>query len=371
MKILQSKITIGEWTFDFVSSVEITSSWDRLTDMCTIEMPRNIVFKRDNRIVENIIQGDNPVFNRGDNVVVKLGYDRNLQTVFLGRLSDVNPQRPMILMCEDDMYDLKQNSFVDETVTVGYDKDASGKVIPGTLKDLITKLFTFGAADFIFDPIVADIEIGQYKVKDTTIAKVLENLRSKLGIVSYFRITGDESTTFVSGLPYSTEDNFLIGRSVDSDGVTNFTDADPTINAQRTTLFKFGQNIITDKGLTYKRVDDQRVLVIGKSKQPNNTLIESKAGDIGGDIVTINYPGLSQAQLDQFVQDRLTKTKYEGFEGSFEAFLEPKVSHGETVEMINNDIPEKDGVYLIKDVVTTFGTNGARQKITLDNKISA
>ena len=43
----------------------------------------------------------------------------------------------------------------------------------------------------------------------------------------------------------------------------------------------------------------------------------------------------------------------------------------ETVEMINNEIPEKDGVYLIKKVVTKFGTNGARQIITLDNKISA
>ena len=361
MKRLISNITVGEWTFDFVSNVEIISSWDLLTDTCKIQIPKGIVFKRDGKIINNIIQGDDPIFRRGDNVVVKLGYDRTLKTAFVGRLAEVIPDKPIMLMCQDDMYDLKQNSFVDEDINL---KNT-------TLKELIDRLFQFGAAGFISNTAIADIEIGDIKVKDSTVAKVLDYLRSKLGIVSYFRANEDETTTFVSGLPYSTEDpvNFTVEKAVDSDGVITYEDQDPSINAEKTTIFRKGTNIIEDDSLVYKRKDDQRVLVIGKSKQSDNTLIEARAGDEGGDITTIKYPELNQEQLNQFVQDRLANSKYEGFEGSFMAFLEPKVRHGETVEFINNEVPEKNGVYLVKKVVTTFGYNGARQEITLDNKI--
>ena len=212
MKRLNSKITIGEWTFDFVTDIEIVSSWDLLTDTCNIDIPKNIIFKRDNKEIKNIIEGDNPIFVRGDNVVVKLGYDLNLKTVFIGRLSDVNPARPMTLMCQDDMYLLKQESFIDETVNL---KNT-------TLKELIDTVFAFGSASFVSERIIADIEIGDIQFKDTAVAKVLDYLRKRLGIVSYFRITGDESVAFVSGLPYGTEDNFIVGEILNEDKVITF-----------------------------------------------------------------------------------------------------------------------------------------------------
>ena len=38
-------------------------------------------------------------------------------------------------------------------------------------------------------------------------------------------------------------------------------------------------------------------------------------------------------------------------------------------EIKDNEHPNREGNYFIKKVVTTFGTGGARRKITIDNKL--
>lgn len=369
MKKLSSQISVGAWVFDFVTNVEITSSWDTLTDTCTIEIPRNISFKRDGEDLTEFIGGENPVFFRGDQVIVKLGYDGFLKTRFMGRLSDVMPRKPLVLVCEDESYRLKQ-AFIDDTIN--FEKT--------TLKDIINTLFeeeTGGSLDFIpeSDKAIADVSIeGKIDVSKTTVAKVLDFLRSKLGIVSYWRANFDgdvPAPIFVSGLPYSTEEAFLVNKELDNNNVPYFTSGDETINEEFTTKFKFGQNIIDDEGLTYKRINDQKVLVTGASKQKDNSVLTYEAGNEGGDVENVKFPGLTQSELESFVQERVRRSKYEGFEGSFDAFLEPMVRHGETVEMINNDFPEKNGIYLIKEVTTKFGVGGGRQVITLDARVDA
>ena len=115
MKKLDCEISVADWVFDFVTEIEVVSSWDLLTDTCKIELPKNVSYTRDDVILENIIGGDNPVFNRGDRVIVKLGYDGDLKVVFMGWLSDVIPNKPIVLMCEDDMYRCKQ-AFVESKV---------------------------------------------------------------------------------------------------------------------------------------------------------------------------------------------------------------------------------------------------------------
>jgi len=67
---------------------------------------------------------------------------------------------------------------------------------------------------------------------------------------------------------------------------------------------------------------------------------------------------------------RSSRLKYEGFEGSFETFLEPKVEPGDAVRIIHKLYPEKDGVYLTKSVRTKFGASfGGKQTIDLERKI--
>ena len=177
MKRVDINISVGPWVFDFVSECEIVSTWDTLTDICTIDIPKNIVFKKDGEILTNVIGGENAIFNAGDQVVVQAGYDGDLKTRFMGRLLDVKPQRPLQLICEDEMYVLKQ-SFIDRTINLKQT----------TLKTLIDELLLY-VDIFLPDElrIIQDIKIGDVTVKNTSVAKVFDWLRRKLGIVTYFR----------------------------------------------------------------------------------------------------------------------------------------------------------------------------------------
>ena len=66
----------------------------------------------------------------------------------------------------------------------------------------------------------------------------------------------------------------------------------------------------------------------------------------------------------------LKKYYYEGFTGSFTTFGIPYVKHGDTVRIVNNQLPEMSGSYKVKGVVYYGGVDdGLRQEITLDYKV--
>lgn len=79
---------------------------------------------------------------------------------------------------------------------------------------------------------------------------------------------------------------------------------------------------------------------------------------------------MSDADLLKLATEALEKLKYEGFRGSFTTFLQPMVRHGMAVKLIDPLIPDRNGVYLVRQVITRFGMEGGRQEITLDRKIA-
>jgi len=76
------------------------------------------------------------------------------------------------------------------------------------------------------------------------------------------------------------------------------------------------------------------------------------------------------AELSNLANEALSKLKYEGFRGSFTTFLEPQVKHGDVIAIQDDVIPDRNGKYLVRKVVTKFGVDiGGRQIITLDRKV--
>ena len=108
MLVLNSNIKIGEFVFDFVNNTSFSASVDELTSGGFIALPKNVVFKKDNQIIENIVGGEDPLFKRGDAVEIKLGYKPNLNTYFKGFVSSITPGFPLVFEVEDDMYSFKQ-----------------------------------------------------------------------------------------------------------------------------------------------------------------------------------------------------------------------------------------------------------------------
>jgi len=324
---LSSDITIGRATFDFVNQVEVVSSWENLTDTATIILPNNIRPKVDGEVSFEITAGEKPIWKRGDSVVINLGYDDNNALIFRGRITKISPSKPLEFQCEDEMYTLKQSG-------VKYSTQSA------TLKSLMAAILPTGITAE-----TEDITLGKFIVTNASVAEVLDYLRKKFGLSSYFLPSGN----LYVGFAYK-----------DVDAIT--TDALPE--------FEFQKNIIDGSQLDYTRDDDARFKVTAINIKPNNTRTKIEVGDSLGEQRTLYFYDVSDSELTKLATESLEKMKYEGFQGSFETFLQPTVRHGQAVRMIDPLIPDRNGVYLVKKVVTRFGIDGGRQQITLDRKIA-
>lgn len=322
---LASEITIGSTTFDAVVSVEIESTWENLTDTCKIELPNN--FKRDGR---PITVGEEGFFKRGEAVTVKLGYYPNLKTEFEGFIRKIFVDNVIVIECEDAAYLMKQGTVVKSFQDTNLD-------------NLLSEI----------SPIeyeAVDAELGQLRLTRVTPAAVVEELRKVYGLVSYVR-----DGVLLSGLAYY------------NDGAEH--------------NFDFEQNII-ENNIEQIGNDELLITVYGSSKQKDDSVIEVFAYYDGGEIVTSTTDPqqgelekltikseISQKDLEFYTTNKLEQRLTSSAIGDFTAFGEPSVKHGDTVNLTSRKFPEREGVFLIKKVVKSFGLGGYRQVITLHTKL--
>lgn len=311
------KIKVGIYQFDYVNNVEVNSSVENLTDTAKITLPKKLSFKD-----KPLANGANALFKKGDRVKIELGYAGKLletyNTVFEGYVSAIKPNIPFVLECEDAMWLLKQSTITKSWKSV-------------TLREL---LFDIQNLDYVCD----DITLGQFRVTRVTPAQILQELKEKYGLYSYIR-----NSKLIVG---------KIGQSLDA-------------NIKK---FVFQEDIV-NSDLAYLKKEDIKIKVKGISILPNNTKIEYESGDSDGELRTFNYYNLSESELKKVVNADAERIRYEGYKGSFESFLLPFVRHGDIALLDDLLIPDRKGKYLIKSVNTTFGQNGARQKIEIDRKV--
>jgi hypothetical protein len=321
---LKSEIKIGNLMFNYVTDVQINTSWETLTDTATIVLPSKITNK-DNDFIKDIIQVN-------DKVTIKLGYHPNLTTRFVGYVSKIVPESPLKIMCEDEAFKLKQQTI----------NNYSKKNV--TLEQLISDNYNGEIS-------VSDATLGSFRIDRVSLIKVLQELKNKYKIFSWFR-----NGVLFSGLAYV-----------------------PGTGTEQS--FKFQRNIIDGGDLRY--IDETEVATVanGISPQANGTKIElytfyednkivTREGNPGGDLNTMTIPNRTKAQLQELLERWLPNLYYTGFRGSFVTFGEPVVNHGDIAAIEDLKFPEKDGKYLIKSVQISFGLNGYRQIIELDRILS-
>lgn len=73
--------------------------------------------------------------------------------------------------------------------------------------------------------------------------------------------------------------------------------------------------------------------------------------------------------LKELAERELENFRYTGFRGSFTTFGEPFVNHGDKIELVDANIPDRNGLYIVEEVERTFGFNGYRQKIKIATKV--
>lgn len=168
---LRSKITVGRQSvnqliFDYVCEVEVSSSWENLTDTAKITLPNKLKFQG-----QNLASGSQALFKKGNYVKIELGYAGTLiesvNTVFDGYISAIKPDSPLVLECEDAMWLLKQRSITKSWKSV-------------SVKQLLTEI-----QPLVFD--CDDITLGQFRVTRVTSAQILDELKDKYGLYSWVK----------------------------------------------------------------------------------------------------------------------------------------------------------------------------------------
>jgi len=326
---LQNEITIGATTFNKVINIEVDSSWKNLVDTCRIELPNN--FTRDSR---PITVGQDGFFKRGDSVTVRAGYFPKKEIIFEGYIRRIYVDVIIVIECEDEAFQLKQN-----TITESVPNNS-------TLKTLIDKIKGNVQAESI------DAVIGKFRATRVTPLQVLEELRRVLRLVSYIR-----DKVLRVGLAYY------------------FDEANEV-------KFDLEKNVMDSSGLEFIDSSELLITVEGVAAQKDNTVIVRYAYWLDDEVVvsdddpargerdTVRIDNATQSTIDAFIKRHLENRLATGIRGSFLAFLEPKVRHGDRVQLISKRFKEREGTFLVKRVVTRSGINGGEQEIELDRKVA-
>lgn len=323
LKLTSNIEIVGDktWQFSAVHNCTIVEDTETLTDTCELELPKNI--KWEGYTSEN----NHPPIKRGDKVVVKLGYDEELETRFVGYVRSVDAHTPVRIKCEDQMFLLKQTKLIPTSF-----KNA-------TLQEVVAYLLKGTGIEF--ELIDKNIQIGKYRAVKSTVAEELQELRERYLLSSYFRNINGKTILYV-GLKFPLDNRAKV-------------------------VFEHGKNIISES-LEYRRKEDIQVRVeaVSFGKKHKKTTIE--VGDKNGDVIKVRIDGLTEPELEKYAMQALERYKQSGLKGSFETFGVPEVRKCDMVDLAISD--GSTGVNLVKRNEITFGVNGYRQNITLDQSIS-
>ena len=320
-----SKTEFETVTFGFTNDIEIESSYNQLSDTGKITIPRNINFVDDSgATITDVTKGENAVFKRGDSVRISIGYDHKIVERFNGVISGVTNKFPLDIRLDDEMWKLKQNThtFTLENPTLD---QLLKKIIPAGVDYKVTKKQT----------------LGDFRVSDASTAQILDELRKKHKIFSWFR-----GGKLYIGLSYVPELQTRHG-------------------------FTMYDDIIDGDSMEYINAFDRKIKVKAISIQDDNSKIEAEAGDADGSTRTLHFNGISdENELLKIAESHVEEYKYDGFDGSFLTFGHQWVEHGDIVDLTNPKIPEQNGSYIVDKVVTKCGMGGIRQIISIKQRVA-
>jgi hypothetical protein len=302
-------INIGGIEIPFVHKLNVSQSWRNITQTARLFFPDKI------RVSGKPLRD---VLKPGQKVIIYLGYSGELFKEFEGYISRVHPKVPLEVEVEDEMYLYKRNPI-----------SKSWKGLK--LSQLISEIMPEAQIGKI-----ADVGLGTVRVNKSTPAKIFEDLKSKFGLSVYFH-----DGKLYAGLPY--------------------------LNEPRTLQYDFDNNVIKND-LVFKATDEYRIQVEGISNKSDGTKIRYKTGDPDGELRTLNYIDITEAELKESVERDIAKLKFDGFRGSYTTWGYPRIQQGHIASFTDAGYPERAGKYYSDKVEIEFGMSGYRRTIELGPK---
>jgi hypothetical protein len=118
--------------------------------------------------------------------------------------------------------------------------------------------------------------------------------------------------------------------------------------------------------MIYRNIEDIRIKIIATNINDDNTKFEVTVGDPNGEIRKLPFYNRTKAELTEAAERELERYKISGWVGSFTTFLKPKIKHGDLINLVDSNVPDRNGTYLVSKVETSTGVSGGRQTVTLD-----
>jgi len=359
MRVLRGYIEIGGFTFDYVTDIEVVSSWNQFVDTATITIPKKLRYKgQDGKTRSYIVQGSEAVFKRGDRVKIQAGYYPTpeygevslFNTIFEGYVAEISPTKPITIKCEDSMFQLKRAKIP------SYDSTGKPTDLEYTLNAL-GGIINENAGGVVFPYTIKaeSMDLGKMIVENNaTYLQFLDMLKRKYGLQSYIR----RNTV-------TEEEELIVGFARISQQVS-FLESLPN----RIITLRFGRDIIDYNDLTYRNAKDIDINLTCISIDEDNNKVEATAGEEWGSTRNLYYYNMSQTDLQKVADNMVNQFKFDGYRGSFTVFGIPQIKHGDAVRLLGSDIADNFGEYLVEKVVTNFGQGGFRQKVFLSSRIT-
>lgn len=282
----------------------------------------------------------NTLFNDGDRIEIRLGYDYQLQTEFKGFIKRRNLQMPLVVECEGYSWQLKRNKINNTWKRI-------------TVKDLLKQ--AVAGTDIDPDKIICtvDITLANLAASNATGADIIKKIHQETdNNLSIYFIAPD---VLWCGLVYSPtaagDDAFGLNR----------------VN------YRLGYNVIRDNSLK-ERVLEDNVLIQGYVKKTSTGQKLYGEGTVGvlGQVRKFKKflnRIVEAAVLKTLAQEKQYRKNYVGYEGKIYGFLAPYCLPGWTANVTDSRYPEKNGIYIIEATEIIFGQNGARRQVEIGPKI--
>lgn len=327
MYILDGLIQIGNQekgflAFNAINEVEITKSVEELSDTAVIKLPTNFKIRQTNEV-----KYTEEAIKVGDRVSIILSYQGQYSgTEFQGFVKKVSPKIPLEIHCEDSMWLLRRKN-----INRSWEATTLKEILQEVVKDTPIELDIKN---------VPQIKLEKWIIKNANGCQVLESIKKQLCMTVFLN---DEGKLYC-GLQQGTN----IGQGV---------------------VYDLNYNLV-ENNLEFKSKDDRRIKVKYKYKAKDNKETSIEVGDADGEQREFYTSVISdEKKLTEMATAEIEKLKYDGFDGDVTSFLIPFATRGMKAIIKDSDHKNREANYFIKKVVTTFGTGGARRKVTISNKL--
>jgi hypothetical protein len=327
MYILDGLIQIGNekkgfLAFNAIHEVEITKSVEELSDTAIIKLPTNFKIRQTNEL-----KYTEEAISVGDKVTIMLAYQGQYSGVeFKGYVKKINPKIPLEIHCEDSMWLLRRKN-----INKSWQKTTLKQILQEVVKDTAISL------DVKHIP---NINLDKWVIINANGCQVLESIKKQLCMTVFLN---DEGKLYC-GLQQGTN----IGQGV---------------------VYDLNYNLV-ENNLEFKAKADRRIKVKYKYKAKDNKEKVVEVGDSDGEQREFYTSVISdEKKLKEMATAEIEKLKYDGFDGDVTSFLIPYATRGMKAIIKDKDHKNREANYFIKKVVTTFGTGGARRKVTISNKL--